>query len=320
MQRAVLLAGMLLLSGAAPLGAQAPESLPAPSADKPGVPAGPALENVPDAGAPPEGCAPDGTADAPPAAVPWETVWGLTALRAVGAGPRNAPNGEEYHPLFSWDLNFNAWLWRSKRVYFFSESNFWGEKAEYGVTNAKDGGLGFSKREFDLTLGPAWNYYGFWEGRLFAYSYNNLNRGEDLIQPYGFNDGFGIENRRYLSEEYARLGQTGFDIARATFVSFGWYFTKIMVDNQGQVFNPGPFLRTYLIYDLGDWPAYAFLDAQFIAEQSFRPKMLFYDVGLAARPLPWSRQWEFRLGVQNTADFESHSVLNLWYASIRYIF
>jgi hypothetical protein len=322
MQGAVLLAGMLLLAGTMPLSAQPPESLPAPSTANPAVPMAPPGGNLADTGPLPEGTAAPETPDAAPSAapVPWETVWGVVGLRGIAAGPRIAPNGYEYHPLFSLDLNFNLWLWRRQGIYLFSDTSFWGEKAENGVTNGHDGGLGFSKREFDLTIGPAWNYYGFWEARLFGYSYNNLNRGLDPVQPLGFNDGFAIENRRYLSQEYSRLGQTGFDVARATFVSFGWYLTKILMDNDGQPFNPGPFLRTYLIYDLGNWPAYAFLDAQFIAEQSLRPKMLLYDLGVAARPFARARQWEFRLGVQNTADFEVHSVLNLWYASIRYIF
>jgi hypothetical protein len=79
-------------------------------------------------------------------------------------------------------------------------------------------------------------------------------------------------------------------------------------------------LRAYLTWDLGDWPAYLFGDADFITERSVRPKLLLFDVGVAARPLRSWRQWEFRLGVENTADLEKHDVLNLGYVSLRYVF
>jgi hypothetical protein len=241
-------------------------------------------------------------------------------LRVFADGPKVAPNGQNYHPSFSLDLDVNCWLWRSQGLYLFGDLHFWGEKPENSVTNGRDGGLGFSKREFDLAGGPAWNYAGPWEARVFGYSLSNLNRGLDLVTPYGVNDGFGVENRYYLSQEYDKLGQAGFDVARATFLSVGYYPTKEMVGNDGQLFKPGLFLRTYLTCDMWDWPAYAFGDATYISERSLHAKLLLFDVGLAARPFRGKQQWEFRLGVENTADFETHSVLNLWYGAVRFIF
>ena len=38
------------------------------------------------------------------------------------------------------------------------------------------------------------------------------------------------------------------------------------------------------------------------------------------RPFHSWRQWEFRAGVENTGDFQTRSVLNLWYVSLRYVF
>jgi hypothetical protein len=96
--------------------------------------------------------------------------------------------------------------------------------------------------------------------------------------------------------------------------------SKELVGNDGQLFKPGLFLRAYLTYDLGDWPAYAFGDATYISERSLEPKLLLFDVGVAARPFHACRQWEFRLGVENTADFHVGNVQNLWYGSIRFIF
>ena len=188
------------------------------------------------------------------------------------------------------------------------------------MTNGHDGFLGTSKRQFDFSGGAAWNYAGSWEARVFGYSYNNLNRGDNLVTPAGFNDGFALENRYYLSPEYAKLGQTGFDVARATFLSAGFYPSKEMIGNDGRLFNPGLFLRAYLIRDLWDWPVYVFGDATYLSERSLQPRLLLFDVGFAARPFRSCYQLEFRLGVENTADVQVGDNKSLWYASIRYIF
>jgi hypothetical protein len=259
--------------------------------------------------------------DASPVAVPaWQTAWGVADLRAIPAGPKVGPNGELYHPNFSLDLNFNIWIWRSQGVYLFTDMNLWGEKSENGVTNARDGFLGTSKREFDLTGGIAWNYTGSCELRAIGYTQNNLNRGLDMLAPAGFQDGFALENRWYLSDEYARLGQTGFDVARATFVSIGYYPSKSMVGNDGQTFQPGLLLRAYLTCDLWDWPCYVFGDVQYISERSLRPRLLLFDLGVAIRPVQSCQQFELRLGAEDTADLQVRNDFNLWYVSLRYVY
>jgi hypothetical protein len=311
MLRAVLVAWLLALLGAMPLPAQE-VTLPDPLDLRPDPDADSVL--------PPEAPVSPPQEVGPAEAHPWQTAWGLASLRIFAQGPKIAPNGEKYHPSFSLDLTGNFWIWPNQRIYLFGDLRFWCERPEDGVTNGRDGGLGFSKRQFDLSGGPAWNYAGSWEARVFGYSMSNLNRGLNPVTPWGVNDGFGVENRYYLSPEYARLGQTGFDVARATFLSIGYLPTKDMVGNDGQTFKPGLLLRAYLIYDLWNWPAYAFGDATFISERSLRPKLLLFDVGLAARPFHRWQQWEFRLGVENTADFQAGSVLNLWYGLVRFIF
>src|SRR5262249_29422375 len=161
-----------------------------------------------------------------------------------------APNGLEFKPLFALDVNLNLWLWREQRVYLFSDTRFWGQKPAPGITNASQGAFDFSKREFDFDLGVAWNYYGTLEARTFAYSFNNLNRGTSEARPSGFNDGVGLENRWYVGGTYADLGQPGFDVARASFLSLGYYPTKDMTDLDGTLFKPGPFARAYLVGEL----------------------------------------------------------------------
>ncbi len=140
------------------------------------------------------------------------------------------------------------------------------------------------------------------------------------MTPFGFNDGFGLENRYYLTPEYAKLGQTGFDVVRADFVSIGYYPSKDMVGNDGQAFKPGLLLRASLTCDVWDWPCYLFGEATYISERSLHPKLLLFDVGIAARPFSPCPQLEFRLGVENTADFQVQNVLNLWYGSVRFVF
>jgi hypothetical protein len=257
------------------------------------------------------------TADPAPA---WQPAWGVVSLRGIPGGLKIAPNGLTYHPNFSLDLNFNFWLWRSQGLYAFADMGLWGETGANGSTNGRDGFLGTSKRQFDLTGGVAWNYWDFLELRAFGYTQNNLNRGTDLSTPIGFQDGFGLENRWYLSPEYAKLGQPGFDVTRATFVSIGYYPSKSMVGNDGQSFQPGLLLRAYLIYDLWDWPCYVYGDVTYISERSFRPRLLLFDVGLALRPFHACPQCEFRLGGAGAADLQVRNDLNLWYVALRYIY
>ena len=316
MRRGMMLAWLFGLLGAMPLSAQETAFRGAAS---PGSPDS-QLSPVPLTVLASQGRVPTADEVGPVEALPWQTAWGLVGLRVIPAGPKVAPNGQEYHPNFSMDLNFNFWVWRSQGLYLFADSRLWGERGEYGVTNGRDGFLGTSKREFDLSGGVAWNYAGPWEARAFGYALNNLNRGYDQVKPEGFTDGFGLENRYYLSPEYAKLGQTGFDVARATFLSIGYYPSKVMTGNDGRPFKPGLMLRAYLTCDLWDWPCYAFGDATYISESSFQPRLLLFDVGFAARPFSSHQQFEFRVGAENTADFQVSNVQNLWYASFRFIF
>jgi hypothetical protein len=312
-----MMAWLLVVVTAMPVAAQqapSPDATPAVVPDEPSgfLPEpGAAVEPVP-ADTPQES-----GALLPP---PWFPVWGLVGLRAIPEGAKVAPNGVRYHPNFSLDLDLNFWVWRSQGIYMFSDLTLWGEGNEDGVTNGRDGWLGTSKRQFDFSGGAAWNYVGPWEARFFGYTDNNLNRGTSLEAPTGFLDGFGMENRYYLSPEYARLGQTGFDVARATFLSVGYYPSKNMVGNDGLPFAPGMMLRAYLTYDLWDWRCYAYGDATYISKRSFDPKLLLFDLGLAIRPFSSFRQCEFRLGADNTADLQVGNVLSLWYLAFRFIY
>jgi hypothetical protein len=247
-------------------------------------------------------------------------VWGVVSARGYPLADKVAPNGLEYTPILSLDLHTNLWLWPSQGLYGFTDAVFWGQKAAPGITNASQGIFDFSKRQFDLDGGLAWNYCGRWEARAFAYSFNNLNRGESLTAPTGYSDGVGLENRYYLSSDYDSLGTADFDVARATFISVGYYPTKHLVDNSGNPFKPGAFVRAYLTYDLMGEQCYVYSDTSLTGSRIGRPKLLDVDGGVAFRPFVDSPRWEFRLGGEYQWDFQGHDLERELYFAARFIY
>jgi hypothetical protein len=256
-----------------------------------------------------------------PAVPTGPTAWGIAGIHLFPYGERTGPNGAEYNQLFSLDLDLNLWLWREQRVYLFAESEFWGQKPGPGITNPSQGSFDFSKREFDYDLGLAWNVYGPFEARVFAYSFNNLNRGSSATSPSGFNDGVGLEGRYYLpSGTYSDLGSPDFDLARATFVSAGYFPTKDVVGTTGKIFKPGPFARAYLTYDLYGEKCYLFTDAEVIGLRDGTPKLLDNEAGVAVRPILSLPNLEFRVGVENAWDIQVGDVQTSLYGACRVVF
>lgn len=247
-------------------------------------------------------------------------VWGIFDVRGFPVGQQVASNGVEFSQLFLLDLNFNLMLWRQQNLYLFTDTFFWGQKAAPGITNASQGAFDFSKREFDVNLGTAWNYYGRWEGRVFAYSFNNLNRGYSDVRPSGFNDGLGLENRYYLGRTYDYLGTSEFDAARATFLSLGYYPTKSMVDGSGNEFKPSLFARAYVNVNIWKDRIYFFTDVQFITSRPIAPALVNLDVGFAARPFASFPRLEGRLGSLDMFNLRDGDVEPSMYLSIRYVY
>jgi hypothetical protein len=248
------------------------------------------------------------------------SVWGIFGFRGFPTGEHIASNGVVFKQLFSLDLDFNIWLCRSEHVYLFTDTRFWGQKPGPGITNPSQGSFDFSKREFDLDIGVAWNYVRNWEGRVFGYSFNNLNRGMSQTRPTGFNDGIGLENRYYFGPYYAQLGTAEFDLARATFVSLGYFPTKNMVDGIGKEYSPGAAVRVYATLPIkGDW-SYLYADTQFIATRSVRPKTLLLDTGVAVRPFQKAPRLEFRVGLEDDGDFQYREWDVSLYGAVRFIY
>lgn len=247
-------------------------------------------------------------------------VWGYAGLRGFALGDHVAPNGVEFKPLFDLEMDFNFWLWRSHGVYAFVDTTFWGQRAAPGITNSSQGPFDFSKRELDFTGGVAWNYSGSWEARVFAYSSNNLNRGNSTTAPSGYNDGVALENRWYINDSYRSLGMVGYDVPRAAFLSIGYYPTKDLVDGEGIDFKPGPFARAYLTFDLLGEQCYLYSDISIIATRSCTPRVLTFDAGLAARPWEMTPRLEFRIGTSEMYDFSGQDLETGLYGSVRIVY
>jgi hypothetical protein len=198
-----------------------------------------------------------------------------------------------------------------KKLYLFATTNFWGQRAGADVTNPHQGSFDFSKREFDVTGGLAWNYYGAFELRAFGYALNNLNRGTSPISPYGFDDGVGVENRYYFGPADI------YDVGRLSFVSVGYLPSNALTGADGLQFKPGLFARAYVTWDLPWWHSYLYGDGQYFGEHGGRPRLLLLDTGLAVRPFIKLQSLEFRLGAADTYDIEVHQNRTLGYAAFR---
>src|SRR5581483_12135714 len=107
----------------------------------------------------------------------WPEVWGTFGFNGYFGGNRMAPNGAPFTPLFSIGSDLNLGLLPHKELYIFAITDFWCERASPENTNPHQGSWDFSKREFDLVGGLAWNYLWSLELRAFVYSFCNLKIG-----------------------------------------------------------------------------------------------------------------------------------------------
>ncbi len=258
-------------------------------------------------------------ADAPPPdalhhIVRWPEVWGTLGINGDFGGNRMAPNGVPFAPLFSADMDLNLGILPHKQLYLFVLTDFWGEQANDQVTNPHQGSWDFSKREFDLLTGFAWNYFRSLELRGFVYSLNNLNRGNSLSAPYGFNDGVGLENRYYFPSDDI------YDVGKLSFFSIGYLPSKTLIGADGHEFGPGLFLRAYLTQDVPALRSYLFFDGNMIAESAVNPRLFTLDAGVAFRPFLALQNLEFRLGGADIYDRMVHHNRGFGYGAVRLLF
>jgi hypothetical protein len=247
----------------------------------------------------------------------WAEIWGVIGLPVYFTGERVAPNGATFKPLFAIDTDFNLGLLPNKKLYLFSETKFWMQRAAPGITNAAQGSFDFSKREFDFVGGLAWSYYDPFELRVSGYSLANLNRGTSVTRSAGFVDGILVENRFYFptTDKY--------DLGRLSFIGLGFFPQGGMRgDTTGvnDVFRTGFYARAYGAYDLPALPAYLFLDARFTTEWVASPRVVELDGGIAARPFGQFQNFEWRLGASAFFDLNVGSTRSLFYSSARFVY
>lgn len=242
----------------------------------------------------------------------WQHTWGFAAVDVFPVGSKMAPNGKPYDPLFSLDLLLNIALTRDRTWYVYTNGRFWAQKPGEGITNPSQGQLDFSKRQYDLDVGLAWNFYESFEARLFAYSDNNLNRGVVLDRPFGYKDGAGVEVRWYFPS-------TDFDQGLYRFLSIGYLPTKELVGNDGEAFKPSLFLAANLAYDFIPEKFYVYTDLELFFERPFEARLLFVDPGVACRPFESCPCLEFRVGCESSIDLGVGFTRALLYGQARIV-
>ncbi len=242
----------------------------------------------------------------------WQHTWGLVSFDVIPVGSKIAPNGVPYDPLFSFDWLLNIALSRDRTWYIFTTGRFWAQKPGDGITNDAQGMLDFSKRQIDLDVGLAWNFYKNFEARAFAYSLNNLNRGNSLERPFGYKDGAGVELRYYFPS-------TDFDRGLYRYLSIGYLPTKELVGNDGEEFHPSLFLAAHLAYDFIPEKFYVYTNLDLFFERPMEARILIADPGIACRPFDHLPNLEFRVGTENFIDLEIGYTRTLLYGAARII-
>lgn len=241
---------------------------------------------------------------------PEQRTWGLAGGRFIVNGNKTAPNGVVYTPYFSLDMIFNFALTRDRRLYGFVDARFWAQSNKDKVAQHA---LDFSKRQFDLTPGVAWNFYGRFEARFFAYSYNNLNRGTTLTNPIGYKDGVALEGRYYF-------GGTDFDRGVYNFLSVGYYLSKEMIGNDGEAWFPGGFIKWSYNIPLWEQRIFLYTMGEFILEKPYDAKWVWLDTGISGRPFASYPMLDLRAGNETNVDIVSGKTLTMWYIGARFAF
>lgn len=170
-----------------------------------------------------------------------DALWGNVGfgLYPMSSSQKVAPNGLVYEPMFRLIGDVNV---GSRDLYLFATSAYYTEKPNPGVTtNKSQGSFDFTKRQYDFNLGGAFAAGADIEVRFWAYSQSNINRGIYLDKPSGYKDGFASSLRHYFADEVITHG----------YIGAGYYFTKELVDTNGQAYTPSFFAEMNFTRPLG---------------------------------------------------------------------
>ncbi len=241
----------------------------------------------------------------------WPEVWGDLGLQGYASGERMAPNGVVFDPIFKSNFNLNLGLLPRKKLYVFLETEFWMQRSSPGVTNDNQGIYDFSKREFDINTGLAWNVFDRLELRASVDALSNLNRGTSRTKASGYEDGGQLEARYYFGPA------TDYDVGRLSFVGIGYYPAQSFIGGDGFEFRAGMFAQAYATWNIPALRSYLYGHARLIQEEYGSLRLITFDAGIAARPFSRVQNLEFRIGNELTADVEADTTRDLIYAAIR---
>src|SRR3954470_5774615 len=246
----------------------------------------------------------------------WPDIWGDLGVRGYATGDRVAPNGVEFEPLFDVKLDLNIGLLPQKKLYLVLGADFWGQRAAPGVTNSNYGDYDFSKREYDISLGVAWNVFDRFELRGSLFTSDNLNRGRSETVAADYENGGVLEARYYLGRNTAH----NYDTGRLSFVSLGYYPGVNLIGGDGRQFRAGLFAEAYLALDIPILRSYIFLDARATAQDAVDVRLFTIDGGIGIRPIPALPNLELRFGDAFNADINDDITHNLVYGEVRAYF
>lgn len=205
------------------------------------------------------------------AGAPADGLWGDVGMGIYPTnGEKVAPNGLVYQPMFRLVADINI---GSSDSYLFANSAYYTEKPDPGVTtNKTQGSFDFTKRQYDFNIGYAWGLSDNTEVRFWLYSMSNINRGTDLHKPYGFKDGFVGSMRYYLQDSAITQG----------YLEAGYYFTKELVDTNGNGYAPSVFANGNISHLLG-MGVHGYGSAQLMTERNSGLKELDTQMGVYYR-------------------------------------
>lgn len=244
-------------------------------------------------------------------AASWREVWGYLAVQGYAPGDRMAPNGVVFDPRFRSDLNLNLSLLPRKKLYVFLETEFWMQRSSPATIDDNQVVYNFSKREFHINTGFAWNAFDRLELRVSAEALDNLNRGNSKTTASGNTDGAQFEARYYFGSSNV------YDVGQLNFVGIGYNPSHDLIGGDGFEFEPGLFAQVYATYSIPALRSYLYGHATLIEQENDSLRLVTFDAGIATRPFKHVQNLEFRLGNEVTADIEASTTRDLIYGAIR---
>ena len=245
-------------------------------------------------------------------------IWGDVGFSMYPGGERVAANGVEFTPLFMTNIDLNIGILPAKKLYVFTESQFWIQReSDSGYVRGRDPGQSdVTERELDFDIGLAFRLFGQLEWRGSLYAQNNLNRGGGGHQPPSPGSPSGYHDGGYLQLRYYFTSANPYDPPRQSFAEIGLYPTKESISGVGSGIHPRAYGRLYLSHDFQQIRSYVYGDGTIVTKDSALG-LITLNGGFAIRPLASYPALEFRVGNELTREIGPAITRDLTYGAIR---